>query len=129
MAYVSVPKDLSKVKNKVILNLTKRQLICIGIGAAMGVPIYFLTRNLIGTSNAATLMMFVMIPAFLFALYEKDGMPLEQILYNIIKVKFLNPAVRRYETVNLYETDPPVRKSKRGNQKKGGNVSGRKKKR
>ena len=35
MAYVSVPKDLTKVKNKVAFNLTKRQLICIGIGAAM----------------------------------------------------------------------------------------------
>ena len=33
MAYVSVPKDLTKVKNKVAFNLTKRQLICIGIGA------------------------------------------------------------------------------------------------
>ena len=32
MAYVSVPKDLTKVKNKVAFNLTKRQLICIGIG-------------------------------------------------------------------------------------------------
>ena len=36
MAYVSVPKDLTKVKNKVAFNLTKRQLICIGIGAAIG---------------------------------------------------------------------------------------------
>lgn len=28
MAYVTIPKDLSKVKNKVFLNLTKRQLVC-----------------------------------------------------------------------------------------------------
>ena len=27
MAFVSVPKDLTKVKNKIIFNLTKRQLI------------------------------------------------------------------------------------------------------
>ena len=26
MAFVSVPKDLTKVKNKIILNLTKRSL-------------------------------------------------------------------------------------------------------
>ena len=130
MAYVTVPKDLSKVKNKVVLNLTKRQLICMGIGAALGVPVYFLTRNLIGTSNAATLMMMVMLPAFLFAMYEKDGMFLEQILYNMIRVKFLNPSIRRYETVNLYETDPPKEKprSKKKNKKskKGGVTRGRK---
>lgn len=73
MAYVSVPKDLTKVKNKVAFNLTKRQLICIGIGAAMGIPSYFLLRNVMGNSNAATVMVLLMLPAFLFAMYEKDG--------------------------------------------------------
>ena len=53
MAFVSVPKDLTKVKNKIILNLTKRQLICLGIAGAVGLPFYFLTRDVIGTSNAA----------------------------------------------------------------------------
>lgn len=51
MAFVSVPKDLTKVKNKIILNLTKRQLICFGLAAAVGVPFYFLTRGVIGSSN------------------------------------------------------------------------------
>ena len=40
MAFVSVPKDLTKVKNKIIFNLTKRQLICFGIAAAVGLPFY-----------------------------------------------------------------------------------------
>ena len=53
MAYVTIPKDLSKVKNKVFLNLTKRQLICMGFAASIGVPFYFLTRGTLGTSNAA----------------------------------------------------------------------------
>ena len=61
MAYVSVPKDLTKVKNKVAFNLTKRQLICIGIGAAMGIPSYFLLRNVMGNSNAATVMVLLML--------------------------------------------------------------------
>ena len=60
MAYVSVPKDLTKVKNKVAFNLTKRQLICIGIGAAMGIPCYFLFRNALGINNAAVLMVLMM---------------------------------------------------------------------
>ena len=54
MAFVSVPKDLTKVKNKIIFNLTKRQLICFGIAAAVGLPFYFLSRGIIGSSNAAT---------------------------------------------------------------------------
>lgn len=112
MAYVSVPKDLTKVKNKIVLNLTKRQIICILIAAMLGVPFYFATRNLIGTSNAATGMVLLMLPAFFFALYEKDGMHLEQILMNVIRVRFLRPGVRKYETENLYEKKPPIKASK-----------------
>ena len=105
MAYVSVPKDLTKIKNKVMLNLTRRQIICLTIAAAVGLPFYFLTRNYIGTSSAATGMVLLMLPAFLFAMYEKDGMPLEKVLMNMICVKYGQPAVRRYEVKNLYETE------------------------
>lgn len=103
MAYVSVPKDLTKVKNKVILNLTKRQVICLTAAAAIGLPFYFFTQGYIGTSNATSCMVLLMLPAFLFATYEKDGMPLEKILLNVIRVKLSRPAVRRYEVENLYE--------------------------
>ena len=103
MAYVSVPKDLTKVKNKVAFNLTKRQIICMVIGALVGIPFYFLTRNLLGISNAATGMVLLMLPAFLFAMCEKDGMHLEQVLMNFIRVRCLRPMIRRYETENLYE--------------------------
>lgn len=106
MAYVSVPKDLTKVKNKVAFNLTKRQLICIAAGAAAGIPFYFLTRGVLGNSNAATIMVLLMLPAFLFAMYEKDGMHLEEVLIHMIRVKWLRPAVRKYETENYFETDP-----------------------
>ena len=35
MPYVTVPKDVTKVKTKVLFNLTKRQLICFGGGLLM----------------------------------------------------------------------------------------------
>ncbi len=103
MAYVAVPKDLTKVKNKVAFNLTLRQIICIAIGAAIGIPFYFLTRNYLGTSTAATGMVLLMLPEFLFAMYEKDGLHLEQVLKNFFTVRFKKPAIRRYETENIYE--------------------------
>lgn len=93
MAYVTIPKDLSKVKNKVFLNLTKRQLMCMGFAAGIGVPFYFLMRDTLGTSNAAAGMVLLMLPEFFFALYEKNGMHLETILTNFISVRFKRPAV------------------------------------
>ena len=96
------PKDLSKIKSKVLFNLTKRQLICFGCGALAGVPLFFLLRKPLGNSTAAMLMMFVMLPAFLLGMYEKNGQPLEVVLKNIIAVCFQRPKVRPYRTNNFY---------------------------
>ena len=102
MAYVSVPKDLSTVKTKVVLNLTKRQLICFSAALAVGLPIFFLTKDSVGTSASSLLMIFSMLPLFMFALYEKHGQPLEIILKHYIEVRFLNPKQRPYKTENFY---------------------------
>ena len=102
MAYVNVPKDLTKVKTKVLFNLTKRQLICFGSGALIGVPLFFLLKGSIGTSPAAMVMMVVMIPAMLFAMYEKNGQPLEVVIRNIYRVCFRRPKQRPYKTNNFY---------------------------
>lgn len=103
MAFVNVPKDLSKVKTKLALGLTKRQLICFGAAAAIGIPTYIFTRVTIGNSAAALLMIGVMLPLFFLAMYEKDSQPAEKILRNIIRTKFLWPGVRPYKTENFYE--------------------------
>ena len=102
MAYVSIPKDLNTVKTKVLFNLTKRQLVCFGYGAAIGVPLFFLTKAHTGVSTAAICMILVMLPFFLLAMYERNGQPLEKILRNIIRVCFLRPKQRPYETNNFY---------------------------
>ena len=103
MAFVNVPKDLSVVKSKLALNMTKRQLICFGTATAIGVPVYIFTRGAIGNSGAVLLMMGLMLPLFFLAMYEKDGQPAEVILRNIIRVKILWPGKRPYKTENFYE--------------------------
>lgn len=79
MAYVPVPKDLTQVKTKLVFNLTKRQLIFFSLAAAVGVPLYFLLRKRIDSGIAAILMVTVMLPFFLAAMYEKDGLPFEKV--------------------------------------------------
>ena len=102
MPYVNVPNDLSKVKTKMALNLTKRQLICFGGAAALGIPAYLLCRSAIGNTGAMFVMLAVMLPAFLLAMYEKDGLPAEKVVQNIIRAKCTRPGVRPYQTQNIY---------------------------
>ena len=102
MAYVSVPKDLSTVKTKVVFNLTKRQLICFSAALAVGLPVFFLTKDSTGTSSSTLMMIFTMLPLFMLAIYEKHGQPLEVSLKHYIEVRFLNPKQRPYKTENFY---------------------------
>lgn len=102
MAYVPVPKDLSKVKTKVVLNLTKRQLLCFAAALVVGLPLFFLLKGSTGTSLAAFAMILVMLPCFLFAMYEKHGQPLETVIKNIVQTKFIRPKERPYQTNNFY---------------------------
>lgn len=62
MAYVPVPKDLSKVKTKVAFNLTKRQIVCFAAALLFGLPLFFLLKDSTGTSLASMAMIAVMLP-------------------------------------------------------------------
>lgn len=46
MAYVPIPKDLSNVKTKVALNLTKRQIICFSAALAVGLPPFSFSKTI-----------------------------------------------------------------------------------
>ena len=102
-AYMSIPRDLTKVKTKVFLNLTKRQIICFGLAALVGVPLFFLLKSISPNISFATLgMLIVCMPFFLFAMFERNGQNFETILKNVIKAKFIRPKVRPYKTNNYY---------------------------
>ena len=109
MPYVNVPNDLSKIKTKIAFNLTKRQLICFGSGAAIGVPTYLLTRQAIGNTGALFAMLAIMLPAFLLAMYEKDGLPFEKYFKHIYLHKFYAPFARKEE---------PIEQSKKAKKRK-----------
>lgn len=102
MPYVPVPKDLTTVKTKVAFNLTKRQLICFGFAGGVGAGVYLLCRTSLGNDISVLLLIAAVLPFFFFAMYERDGLPFEKVLRNMIRVKFLYPAVRPYRTENLY---------------------------
>ena len=101
-SYISVPRDLTKVKSKVMFNLTKRQLICFGLAALAGVPSFFLLKLAFSISTSVMIMMVIMMPFFFLAMYEKHGQPLEVFLKHFIQANFVRPKMRPYKTDNYY---------------------------
>ena len=129
MAYVTIPKDLTKVKSKVLFGLTRRQLICFGAAVLVGVPLFFLLKDAVDSSTATLCMILVMLPFFLFAMYERHGQPLEVIIGQMVQTMFVRPKERPYQTHNFYtavqqqiklekEVRAVVQKSKAGRTRK-----------
>ena len=102
MAYVTIPKDLTKVKSKVLFGLTRRQLFCFGAAVLVGVPLFFLLKDAVDSSTATLCMILVMLPFFLFAMYERHGQPLEIIIQQMVQTMFVRPKERPYQTPNFY---------------------------
>ena len=125
MAYVSIPKDLSRVKSKFLFNLTKRQGGCFGLGALTGVPAFFLAKDALGVSPSVLLMMLLMLPFFLLAMFERHGQPLEVLIRHFIQARFVRPRIRVWQNDNFYQTiersirnQQEVQKILRGKQRK-----------
>lgn len=51
---------------------------------------------------AAALMIIVMLPFFMFAMFERNGQPLEVLLRHFVQARFIRPRTRVYETENFY---------------------------
>ena len=94
MFYIPIQKDFSKVKNKIVFGLTKRQIIFFLLGAAVGIPTYILLKKVVSVDIAGVAMITVMLPFFTFALYEKDGEYLEERLKHIITERYIRPQIR-----------------------------------
>ncbi len=100
---VDVAKDPKAIKPKFIGFLTKRQVVCFSIAALCGIPFYLVIKDSVGTDIAVLLMIGVMLPFFFIAMYEKEGMPAEKYMMQVITMKFLRPGIRRYKAESLYE--------------------------
>lgn len=98
MAYVEIPRDLTKIKTKLVGGLTKRQLIGFGVAGIIGFPTYFGLKQYLPDEIALITLILVSTPAVLFAVYEKDGIPAEEIFKSWLKFKYLNQPVRVYKT-------------------------------
>ena len=120
MAYVQIPKDLSNVKTKVALNLTKRQLIGFAVAGLIGIPTYLKTRNALGNDLAVFLMIILTIPIFFVVFYEKDGLPCEKYLKYVYLHEKYQPKVRvsKERFIEMRKEEQDINGKKSGSAKK-----------
>ena len=99
--FVKIPKDMSQIRQKFMFGLTKRQVLCFGIGIVMGFPAFYICNNLFGLQAGCFALGIFAGPAIYCGLYKKNGMHLEQIVKLMIKF-FKKPKERTYQSENSF---------------------------
>lgn len=100
--YVQIPKDLGEIKKKFMFGLTKRQVVCFGIGLGLGLPVFWVTKGFLGSSGAIVAMGIIAAPAILCGIWRRNGIYLEQQVKNMIRY-FKRPRIRTFRNVNNFE--------------------------
>lgn len=93
---VTVPKDLKKVKSKLIFGLTKRQAIGFSLAVIIGVPVFLLLKGI--SLDAAMYGLFICAAPIIFGtLYQKNNMASETWIKLYLEYTYLNPLKRYYK--------------------------------
>ncbi|MBQ8824824.1 MAG: PrgI family protein [Ruminococcus sp.] len=100
--FVKVPKDLNDIKQKFMFGLTKRQCICFGIGAAIGFPMFFITKRFLGLSGGIVCMGVCASPAIICGIYKKNGLYFDAIFKNMMAY-FKKKRKRIYQSTDILE--------------------------
>lgn len=103
MFYSSINTDFTAYEPKLAFGLTRRQCFCFGLAAGVGIPFYMKTKELIPADLSAILMIVIMLPFFAFALYKKEGQPLEVVAKHYVKEKYLSEKIRKVRVVPVLD--------------------------
>ena len=98
MAYVTIPKDLSPDTEQGLVRADQTTSDLFRSGGAGRRAAFLFGKGEPGNHRGSAVHHPGDVPFFLFAMYEKNGQPLEVFLGHLIQNKFIRPKVRIYQT-------------------------------
>lgn len=96
-------KDINAYKTKFIGPFTLRNVVCIGIAAAIAIPVFLILNVWFVTMFCIVISSICAAPALLCGFYQPYNEPLEIFFLNFIKQTVIAPTNRKYETHNSFE--------------------------
>lgn len=87
---VSIPKEITAYKSKLIGGLSPRKLICLLAAVLLGVGTFFLCSRVLGisTTDTGTIVMVIAAPLLAVGFIEKDSLPLEKYAVLYLRHRF-----------------------------------------
>lgn len=103
MFYSTINTDFAAYQPKLAFGLTRRQCFCFALAGGVGIPIYMKVKEVVPVDLSAILMILIMLPFFAFALYKKEGQPLEKVIKCYVKEQYLTTKVRKVKMIPVLE--------------------------
>ena len=96
-------RDIREYEPKIVASLTKRQIIFVGIGALIGIPLamYLPIPNIF---IRLFLVVCLVLPFVMCAWVDFQGMHSEAFFLYVIKNSVLTPSIRKYKSENKFLT-------------------------
>jgi hypothetical protein len=99
---VKIPKEIKDYKEKLFLNFTLRQVICITITLLINIPLYLLGKQYIKEEILSWIIILIAVPTMTSGFFKYNDMTLEQFVIAIVKFNIL-PQKKIYKVENLFE--------------------------
>ena len=103
MFEVRMPREIKAYKEKIVLGMTTRQLICNGIAVVICVPSYILLKPHLNEDLLMWGIFGISGIMGVIGYYTKNGMTAEKYLGAIIKYTFITPQKRKFVTETAIE--------------------------
>ena len=107
MDHIKMPKELDSIRSNVVAGLTLRQMICFAAAAVTVYLIWRYAKPILPSGTAPLLCMATAAPFLAMGFIPKDqlqGLYPEQFAIMMLEYNVLRPVVRKYKTVNFYDT-------------------------
>ncbi|MCQ4021747.1 MULTISPECIES: PrgI family protein [unclassified Ruminococcus] len=99
--YVKIPQDIRAIKQKFMFGLTKRQLLCFGLGILLGFPVFFLLKFTIGDLAISIIGMGLVAMPFILCAFPYKGGTFDEYFKNMFH--FLrSPKKRIYQSEDMF---------------------------
>lgn len=90
MIEVRIPKEITEYKEKILLGMSLRQLICFAIAIATSFGVFFLLKGIFSLSTLGTIIMIINIPIIAIGFLKKNGFTMEQWITIVLNQKLSN---------------------------------------
>lgn len=89
---VRIPKEITEYKEKILLGMSVRQLVCFSSAVIIAIGSYFLYTKLLGINNstAGDIVLIEIIPLMMLGFFKKMDCRLKNILYYFLGINLEN---------------------------------------